>query len=180
TATDGTVVAPLRHTRGALTRRRIVWSAAAFIVVVATVGLVFFTRRAPALSERDAILLADVENTTGDPVFDGTLKQALAVKLDESPYLNIFDDDRVRYTLRLMGRSPDERLTPALGREICERQGIKAMVAGSITALGSRYVIALTAVDGRTGDSLARLEEEAARKEDVLRALGTAASNLRR
>src|SRR5205085_1414214 len=104
------------------------------------------------------------DNTTGDAVFDGTLRQALAVKLDESPYLNVFPDDRVRYTLRLMGRPADERLTPVVGREICERQGIRAMVTGSIAALGSQYVITLNAVSGRSGDSIARVQEEAGRK----------------
>jgi tetratricopeptide (TPR) repeat protein/predicted Ser/Thr protein kinase len=178
-ARGGTVTVARRLTERLRSSRGIVWSAAA-LAVSAAIGLMVFREPVPALSERDTILLADVENDTGDPVFDGALKRALAVKLDESPFLNIFPDDRVRYTLRLMGRPPDERLTPEIGREICERQGIAAMVAGSITALGSRYVIVLTAVGGLTGDSLASVQTEADRKEDVLRALGTAASTLRR
>ena len=117
------------------------------------------------MTERDAILLADFANTTGEPIFDGTLKQALAVKLDESPYLNIVSDDRVQQTLRLMGRPPDERLTAVVSREICERQGIKAMVTGSIASLGRQYVITLTAVNCQTGDSIARAQSDAASKE---------------
>lgn len=135
--------------------------------------------RPPVLSERDTILLSDFVNTTGEPVFDGALKQALAVQLEQSPFLNIFSESRVRETLRYMGRSPDERVTPTVAREICERQGIKAMLSGSISPIGVRYVIDLNAVTCQTGDSLAREQIEAANSEQVLRALGTAASRLR-
>ena len=93
------------------------------ILAAAAIGVVLYSRRAPALTERDSILLADVANTTGDPLFDGTLTQALSVKLDESPFLSLAPDGRVQQTLRLMGRPPDERVTSALGREICQRQG---------------------------------------------------------
>jgi tetratricopeptide (TPR) repeat protein len=124
-------------------------------------------------------LLTDFVNTTGDQAFDGTLKQALAVKLGESPFLNIFPEDRVRETLRLMNRSPDERVTATVGREICARQGIKAMITGQIAALGSHYVITLDAVNSRTGDSLARQQVEAPSKEAVLGTLGKASSTLR-
>jgi serine/threonine protein kinase/tetratricopeptide (TPR) repeat protein len=134
---------------------------------------------APPVTERDAILLADFTNTTGESLFDGTLKQALAVKLDESPYLNIVSDDRVQQTLRLMGRQPDERLTASVSREICERQGIKAMVTGSIASLGSQYVLTLTVVNCQNGDSIARAQAEAASKETVLNALGAATTILR-
>jgi serine/threonine protein kinase/tetratricopeptide (TPR) repeat protein len=152
----------------------------AFAVIAATVvGIVLYSRRAPALTTRDTVLVADFTNTTGDPIFDGTLKQALAVKLEESPYLNIFPDDRVRQTLRLMGRSPDERVTGTIGREMCERQNIKAMLTGSIAALGSQYVIALDAVNCQSGDTLARTQVEAATKEEVLHAVGEAATTLR-
>ncbi|MDQ3820063.1 MAG: hypothetical protein M3362_20630, partial [Acidobacteriota bacterium] len=118
-------------------------------------------------------------NTTGDTVFDGTLKQALAVQLGQSPFLNIFPDDRVREALRYMGRQPDERLTRDVAREICERQGIKAMLVGSISNLGSHYVITLEAVKAQTGDAIAREQSEAESKEQVLRSLGEAASKLR-
>ena len=121
---------------------------------------------APApVTERDTILLAEFANTTGEALFDGTLTQALAVKLEESPYLNIASDDRVKHTLQLMGLPADERLTAAVSREICQRQGIKAMVAGSIASLGSQYVITLTAVNCQDGDSIARAQTAAASKE---------------
>ena len=134
---------------------------------------------APVVTERDAILLSDFLNETGEPIFDGALRQALAVKLEESPYLNIVSDDRIHRTLRLMGRQPDERLTAAVSREICERQGIKAMVTGSIVRLGRHYVVSLTAVNCQTGDSIARTQAEATGKERVLSALGTASTRLR-
>jgi len=133
----------------------------------------------PAVTERDTILLSDFANDTGEPIFDGTLKQALAVKLDESPYLNIVSDDRVQQTLRLMGRSPAERLTAAVSREICDRLGIKAMVTGSIASLGSQYVVTLAAVNCQNGDSIARAQSDAASKEGVLSALGAATTRLR-
>jgi len=124
-------------------------------IVVAAAATFFYLHRAPALTEKDTILLADFVNTTGDAVFDGTLKQGLAVQLEQSPFLNIFSDQRVRETLRYMDRSPDERVTPEMAREICERQGLKAMLAGSIARLGSHYVLTLEAVNAQTGDTLA-------------------------
>ncbi len=161
-------------------RWRLFVPAGAAVVVVLLATLWFlYSRRAQALTERDSILLADFVNTTGDPVFDGTLKQALAVKLGESPFLNIIPDERVRETLRLMGRPPDERVIDATAREVCERRGVKAMMAGNVAALGSHYVLTLNAINCGTGDSLARAQEEAASKEEVLKALGRAASSMR-
>jgi tetratricopeptide (TPR) repeat protein len=124
-------------------------------------------------------LLSDFVNSTGEAVFDGTLKQALAVQLGQTPFLNIFPEERVRETLRFMGKSPDERVTRDVGREICERQGIKALLSGSIASLGSHYVITLEALNAHTGDPIAREQIEAESKEKVLSSLGTAASNLR-
>ena len=149
------------------------------ILLVAGVGGWFWhTRSARALTEKDSILLADFVNTTGDPVFDGTLKQALAVQLEQSPYLNIVPDQTIRKTLRFMGRSPDERITGNVAREICERENIKAMLSGSIATLGSQYVVALDATNCATGDSLAREQVTANSKEAVLPAVGKVASNL--
>jgi tetratricopeptide (TPR) repeat protein len=162
----------------ALRRPKVLIPAAA-VVAAGVVAILLYSRRAPALTERDPVLVADFANTTGDAIFDGTLKQALAVKLEESPYLNIFADDRVRHALRLMGRAPEDRVNSTLAREICQRQGIKAMVAGSIAALGSQYVIALDAVNCQTGETIARTQVEAARKETVLRAVGEATVALR-
>ncbi|MHC4696941.1 MAG: tetratricopeptide repeat protein, partial [Planctomycetota bacterium] len=167
----------MRRARGP-TLRRLVGAAVVLALVLA--AAFSYYRRAPALTESDYILLADFVNTTGEPVFDGTLKQALAVQLEQSPFLNIVPEQRVSETLRFMGRSPDERMTSRVAREICQRQGVKAMLTGSIQSLGSNYVITLSAEDSRSGDSLAREQVEAAGKEKVLRALGKAASRLRR
>jgi tetratricopeptide (TPR) repeat protein len=164
---------------GRLSRRTLAGFLAA-AVIIAGAAVLLVARRAPALTERDTILLSDFVNTTGDPVFDGTLRQALASQLEQTPFLNVFGDVRARETLRLMGRSPDERVTGSVARELCEREGVKAMLSGSISALGSHYVVSLDAVNCRTGDSLAQQQAEAARKEDVLKALGEATGNLRR
>ena len=154
--------------------------AVALLLVVAVAGGLYWRSRANRkLTEKDSILLADFVNTTGDPVFDGTLKQALAVQLEQSPYLNIVPDQTVRQALRYMGRAPDERVTGSVAREICERENINAMLGGSIAALGSQYVVAIDATNCATGDSLAREQVTAESKEAVLPAVGKAASNLR-
>src|SRR4029077_8837512 len=137
----------------------------------ATVGYFVFARRTVALTDKDTILISDFVNTTGDGVFDGTLKQGLAVQLGQSPYLNLFPDARVRQTLRLMGHSPDDRVTQDIGREICERQGLKALITGSIASLGSHYVLTLTAINGHSGEVLASEQAEAESKEQVLKTL---------
>ena len=149
-------------------------------LVLATAAALFFSSRRPAaLTDRDTILLADFVNTTGDAVFDGTLKQGLAVQLGQSPFLAILPDARVRQSLRLMGRSPDDRVTKEVAREICQRQGLKAFLTGSISNLGTSYVISLEAINGQNGDEIARTQEEAATKEDVLKALSASATKIR-
>jgi DNA-binding winged helix-turn-helix (wHTH) protein/tetratricopeptide (TPR) repeat protein len=135
--------------------------------------------RVTPLTERDTILIADFVNTTGDEGLDGTLKEALAIQLEQSPFLNIVSDERVRETLRLMEHSPDERMTKDLAREICQRQGLKAYLTGAISSLGSHYVITLEAVNAQTGDTLAPQQVEAESKELVLSALGRAATKVR-
>ena len=149
------------------------------LLAVLAGGLYFRSRQSSKLTEKDSVLLADFVNTTGDSVFDGTLKQALAVQLEQSPYLNIVPESKIREALRFMGRSSDERLTNDVAREICERQGIRAMLTGTIASLGNHYVVTLTALNGSTGDSLAREQVEVESKEQVLKALDKAASNLR-
>ncbi|HEU4388014.1 MAG TPA: protein kinase, partial [Blastocatellia bacterium] len=149
------------------------------LLVIAATATVLFNRRAPALAERDMVLLADFDNRTGDGDFDGTLKQALAVQLEQSPFLNFFPDQRQRETLRLMNRPPDDRITRDVGREICQRQGVKAMITGSIARLGTHYVLTLEAVNGQSGDVITQRQAEAAVKEEVLRSLGQAATELR-
>jgi serine/threonine protein kinase len=150
-------------------------------VVLVAGAIIFFLVKGKrsALTDKDTILVADFVNTTGDQVFDGTLKQALAVQLGQSPFLDIFSEDRVREALRFMERPPDERVTRDVAREICARQGIKAMLLGSISNLGTHYVISLEASNAQTGDIIAREQVEADGKEQILKALGQAASKLR-
>ncbi|HEY1400133.1 MAG TPA: protein kinase, partial [Terriglobales bacterium] len=154
-------------------------AAAVLIAAVIGGGLFFRTRRASALTEKDTVVLADFVNTTGDAVFDGTLKQALAVQLEQSPYLNLLPESRIHDALRFMGRPPDARLSNDVSREICMREGAKAMLTGSIASLGTHYVITLSALNAQTGDVLAREENEAESKEQVLKSLDQAASSLR-
>jgi serine/threonine protein kinase/tetratricopeptide (TPR) repeat protein len=158
--------------------KRIVLGAVGALVILA-LAAAFYIRRGPMLTEQDTILLADFENSTGDSIFDGTLKQGLAVQLSQSPFLHLFPDVRVRQTLKLMGRSSDDRVTSEIGREICERQGLKAVIVGAIAPLGSHYVISLEAINGRSGEVLAREQTEAESKEQVLKMLSRGASRLR-
>jgi tetratricopeptide (TPR) repeat protein len=136
-------------------------------------------KRQHALTEKDAILLTDFVNTTADPVWDVTLKKAIAVDLEQSPYLNVLPEAKARQTLRFMGRSPDDRISLETGREICQRSGVKAMLTGTIANQGTRYILTLQAMNAVTGDVLARAEGEAADKHDVLNALHKADSVLR-
>ncbi len=153
--------------------------AAVVIALLFGGGLWLRSRRASALNEKDTVVLADFVNTTGDAVFDGTLKQALAVQLEQSPYLNLLPESRIRAALRFMGRQPDERISNDIAREICLREGAKAMLTGSIASLGSHYVITVAALNAQNGDVLAREEIEADSKEKVLKSLDSAASSLR-
>ncbi|MCW5961497.1 MAG: protein kinase [Pyrinomonadaceae bacterium] len=130
-------------------------------------------------ANKDKLLLTEFMNLTGEPIFDGTLRTALAVSLEQSPFLDIFPETQVRNTLRLMERSPDETVTAELGREICLRQGLKAYIAGTISSFGSLYVLTLEAVNAKTGESIARRLEQAGSKEEVLKFLANAASGLR-
>ena len=154
-------------------------AALALLAILIATGLYWRSRQSAKLGEKDSVLLADFVNTTGDAVFDGTLKQALAVQLEQSPYLNIVPESRIREALRLMGRPADERLTNEVAREICQRQSIKAMLTATIASLGDHYVVTLTALNGETGDTLAREQVEADSKEQVLKSLDKAASELR-
>jgi serine/threonine protein kinase/Flp pilus assembly protein TadD len=137
------------------------------------------TAPATALTEKDTVVLADFANFTSDPVFDGTLKEALAVDLEQSPFLNILSDRKVGETLKLMGRSPTEHVTADVAKELCLRTGSKAVIGGSISNLGSQYIVGLDAVACGTGDDLAKERAEAPSKEGVLKALDTAATALR-
>lgn len=149
------------------------------VAAIAALAASFFVSPGSKLSEQDTIVLADFENRTGETVFDGALKVALAVALEQSPFLKVFPDERARETLRLMERSPDERVTPSIAREIARREQLKALIAGSIGSLGRNYVITLEAVSAETGDVMAREQSEASSKEEVLTALGAATTRLR-
>jgi eukaryotic-like serine/threonine-protein kinase len=156
----------------------IVTAIAAFAAAFAG-GIFISSSHANKLTEKDSIVLADFTNTTGDAVFDGTLKTALQVSLAQSPFLSLVPDSEVQSTLRLMGKPADTRVTPEIAREICERQGIKAMVHGSIAGLGSAFVVSLEAVNGATGNVIGQEQVQAASKEKVLDALGQASTQLR-
>ena len=152
----------------------------AVVAVVLGVGAwLYFARKAQALTEKDTIVLADFANSTGDAIFDDTLKTALNVSLRQSPFLNVLSDSEVAKTLQLMTRPASTKLTPEVARELCQRAGSKAYLAGSIGSLGSEYVLGLKAVNCQSGDTLAEEQVTAASKEKVLDALGEAASKLR-
>ena len=156
------------------------------LVLVALVAIGFYVRSRyvtpvtkTTLTEKDTIVLTDFDNTTGDAVFDGALKQALSVELGQSPFLNVLSDRKVNETLQMMGRAKNERITADVGRELCLRTGSKAVLGGTISSLGTHYLIDLNAVACSTGDTLAKEQGEAASKEDVLKALSQASSALR-
>jgi tetratricopeptide (TPR) repeat protein len=165
----------------------VVPAAIALVAVVAAVGVYMRSRSSPStsekqaapLTEKDTVVLADFDNKTGDPVFDDALKQALTVQLGQSPFLNVLSDRKVGETLRMMGRPATERITTEVARELCLRTGGKALLGGMISTLGSHYLIDLSAVACNSGDTLAKEQSEATNKEDVLKALSRASSNLR-
>ena len=162
----------------ARTRWRLV-AAAAAAIALATVGYIFYPRPATALTDKDTIVLAEFTNTTGDPVFDDTLRQGLAVQLQQSPFLSLISEDRIRRTLPLMNQPADARLTPDLAQGVCARTGSAAVLEGSIAALGSQYVLGLRAKHCTTGDILADEQAQATRKEEVLSALSQMATRFR-
>lgn len=165
--------------RGKLSSRSI-GLAAAGTALAALIAVASYWRPAKvhALTERDTIVLADFAITTGDTVFDDDLRQALSAQLAQSPFLNILPNNRVQDTLRLMGRPANERLTQDTAREVCVRTESKALLAGSIASLGSHYAISIAAANCQTGDLLAQEQTEATNKEEVLAALGKAATQL--
>jgi DNA-binding winged helix-turn-helix (wHTH) protein/tetratricopeptide (TPR) repeat protein len=160
--------------------RKVLIPVAVLLLAAAIAGLYFRSHPTPPrLTDKDTIVLSDFDNKTGDPVFDDTLKQGLSVQLEQSPFLALLSERKVSETLKLMGRSPDDRLTANVTREVCQRTGSKAMLTGSIAGLSSQYVIGLKAVNCNTGDILAEAQEQAADKEAALKALDNAAVSLR-
>jgi predicted Zn-dependent protease/predicted Ser/Thr protein kinase len=185
-ATSGSVPAAQKggtHRAAAPTANRSLWElgvpSAVVLVVLIAGGLYYRLHRAKPLADKDTVVLADFANSTGDPVFDDTLKTALSVALNQSPFLNVLPGNKVAAALKLMMRPPDTRLTPDVARELCQRAGSKAYIAGSIASLGTQYVLGLKVVTCQSGDQLAQEQTTAAAKEKVLDALGQAASKLR-
>jgi len=166
----------------ATARWKIALPVAAFAVAVATVAgvLLWYSRYSRRLTERDTMVLADFKNMTGDPVFDETLKQGLRVQLEQSPFLNILSDQKVSEELRMMGRSSDQPLTAEMARDLCQRVGSKVVLSGSISSLGSHYVIALNAFNCQAGDALVSEQVEVDNRERVLKALSDSATNARK
>ena len=153
----------------------------AVVIVAALIAGVLYWRahRNPALTEKDTVVLADFNNKTGDPVFDETLKQALAMELGQSPFLNILSDQKMASALRLMGRTPDQPVTGEVARDLCQRASGTAVLTGSISSLGTQYVVGLNAINCATGDSIVTEQTQAAGKEQVLKALNTVAVDMR-
>jgi tetratricopeptide (TPR) repeat protein len=153
---------------------------AAFVIAVVAVGGFFFFRtHAAKLTDKDTVVIADFTNTTGDPVFDGTLRQGLSAQLEQSPFLSLLSDSRIGQTLSLMAQPKDARLTHELARDLCQRTASAATIEGSIASLGSQYVLDIKAVNCHSGDLLAEEQATADGKEHVLTALGGAATKMR-
>jgi serine/threonine protein kinase/tetratricopeptide (TPR) repeat protein len=163
------------------TSRRAGFAFAAVVVVAAVFAAVYYfhSQSAQRLTDKDSIVVADFSNSTGDAVFDDTLKTALTVALNQSPFLNVLSDNRVAQTLKLMMRARETKLTPELARELCIRSGSKAYIVGSIASLGSQYVLGLKAMNCKSGDSLGQEQATASSKEKVLNSLGKSAAKLR-
>src|SRR6185503_11783370 len=153
-------------------------AAAAAALALFVAGYVYF-QRPPTLTDKDTIVIADFTNTTGDPVFDGTLRQGLAIQLEQSPFLKIMDDEQVQRDLRLMSLPPGTRITDQIAHDICVRDAAAATIGGSIASIGKNYVVTLQAITCEGGATLAREQIQADDKEHVLNALGTAATAMR-
>ena len=157
----------------------IVSGATVLLLGLAGGARMLFSPRVHALTDKDTIVLADFANATGDPVFDGTLRQGLSVQLEQSPFLSIISDQQIQHTLGLMGQPADAKLTPAIARELCQRTGSAAVLDGSIAKVGTPYLLTLKAVNCETGRTLASTEAQASDENHVLEALGNVSVDLR-
>jgi eukaryotic-like serine/threonine-protein kinase len=160
------------------------WMVASVAILMIGIGLavggrMIFSRKVHALTEKDTIVLADFANATGDPVFDGTLRQGLSVQLEQSPFLSIISDEQVQQTLRLMGQPADAKLILAIAREVCQRTGSAAVLDGSIGKIGTQYLLTLKAVNCESGKTLASTEAQASDENHVLNALGKVSVEIR-
>ena len=152
---------------------------ATLAVLALSVGSYLYFHRTPKLTDKDTIVLADFDNTTGDPVFDGALRQGLSVQLEQSPFLSFVSEQQIQQTLQMMGQKPDAKLTPEIARELCQRTGSTAVLEGSIAQIGTQYLLTLKAVNCVSGESLASTEAQASDKSHILDALGRVASETR-
>jgi eukaryotic-like serine/threonine-protein kinase len=173
--------APIPPAHQAGSHRYGIWAPVVILLLLAIAATTyrFFFHRKSILTDKDTVVLADFDNSTGDPVFDPALRRGMAVQLDQSPFLSLIQDDRIQQVLREMGQPVDARLTPPVAREICVRTESAAVLDGSIAPLGSQYVINLRARDCQSGKVLAEEQVQAARKEDVLHALDQIAGRFR-
>lgn len=163
-------------------KRSIPWKIVIPVAVILGASLtasIYFSRGKNSLTEKDTIVLSDFTNTTGDSVFDGTLRQGLTVQLEQSPFLSLISDQHIQQTLRLMGQPAETKLTPKISQEICQRTGSKVVIEGSIAQIGTQYSLILKTVNCSNGESLASTEARASDKNHVLDALGTAAAEIR-
>jgi eukaryotic-like serine/threonine-protein kinase len=178
-ASAGTAVTAERPA-GSRTWRKWIFACVIFLVLLVAAGTyLFFSRSRRVLTENDTVVLADFTNSTGDPVFDDTLRQGMTVQLEQSPFLSLISEARIQRVLQMMGQPADTRLTPQIAREVCERTASAVVLDGSIASLGSQYVLGLRAKDCRTGNILVAEQAQAARKEDVLNSLSQIASRFR-
>jgi eukaryotic-like serine/threonine-protein kinase len=157
----------------------VVTGATILAIGLAVGGWLFFSRKAHALTDKDTIVLADFTNTTGDEVFDGTLRQGLSVQLEQSPFLSIVPDQQIQQTLQMMSQKLDAKLTPEIARELCQRTGSAAVLDGSIAQIGTQYLLTVKAVNCASGESLASTQAQVSDKNHVLDALGRTASEIR-
>ena len=169
----------IAHSRGNTRKWIFALVAAAVVIAAAIGGKPYLTRQPTPLTEKDTIVLGDITNATGDAVFDGTLRQGLSVQLEQSPFLSLVSDEEMQQTLRMMGQSPDAKLTPEISREICQRTTSSAVLQGSIAQIGTQYDLILKAINCSSGEPLASSEEQASDKSHVLDALGKLASDMR-
>ncbi|HEY4708538.1 MAG TPA: winged helix-turn-helix domain-containing protein [Candidatus Acidoferrales bacterium] len=169
----------LPHAHSKSIRNEVGAMGAAVVLVLAALAGYFYFHRAPKITEKDSIVVADFTNSTGDAVFDGTLKQGLSVQLEQTPFLRVISGDQITQTLKMMEQPLDAPLTPALARELCQRMNATVEIEGSIAALGSQYVLGLKSINCATGESLAEAQVSAEGKEKVLPALSQAAAELR-
>jgi serine/threonine protein kinase/tetratricopeptide (TPR) repeat protein len=162
-----------------ISARKVLLPGVAVVTVLIAGSLYWRSHSKPKLTDKDTIVLADFKNTTGDPVFDGTLRQGLSVQLEQSPFLGIISDQRIQQSLQMMGQKPDVNLTPEIARELCQRAASAAVLDGSISQIGTQYLLTLKAVNCASGESLASTEAQASDKNHILEALGKTATEIR-